>query len=179
LSTTCVGSTPHTEEGGEIARSDSCQRSSMNSCCEARQGALRRESQGWTTVKSSQLRCNEIEIVRTRCLVPSTLTRGLTRQQSKGFRGRALTMAPKLVTVASPCSPRPQRFSWRPCRRLGRQWLSTTTVRAERPHRRAVDGDRARYWIDIEPNPRSTDEFRRLGGSTRTYAIEPPTGDPP
>jgi hypothetical protein len=27
--------------------------------------------------------------------------------------------------------------------------------------------------------PRSTDEFRRLGRSTRTYAIEPPTGDPP
>jgi hypothetical protein len=29
------------------------------------------------------------------------------------------------------------------------------------------------------PKPRSTDEFRRLGRSTRTYAIEPPTGGPP
>jgi hypothetical protein len=35
----------------------------------------------------------------------------------------------------------------------------------------------AKFWV--EPKPRSTDEFRRLGRSTRTYAIEPPTGDPP
>jgi hypothetical protein len=29
------------------------------------------------------------------------------------------------------------------------------------------------------PKPRSSDEFRRLGRSTRTYAVEPPTGGPP
>jgi hypothetical protein len=30
-----------------------------------------------------------------------------------------------------------------------------------------------------EDETRSADEFRRLGRSTRTYAIEPPTGEPP
>ena len=45
--------------------------------------------------------CQFFRLARTRRLVPSTLTRGLTRQQSKEFRGRALTMAPKLVTVVS------------------------------------------------------------------------------
>jgi hypothetical protein len=37
--------------------------------------------------------------------------------------------------------------------------------------------DEAKFWVG--PKPRSTDEFRRLGRSTRTYAIEPQTGDPP
>jgi predicted lactoylglutathione lyase len=32
--------------------------------------------------------------------------------------------------------------------------------------------------IAASPKPRSIDEFRRLGRSTRTYAIEPPTGEP-
>src|SRR4051794_17828963 len=31
----------------------------------------------------------------------------------------------------------------------------------------------------LRTRPSSTDEFRRLGRSTRRYAIEPPTGDPP
>jgi hypothetical protein len=43
-------------------------------------------------------------------------------------------------------------------------------------HVQSAEGE-AKFWV--EPNPRSTDEFRRLGRSTTTYAIEPPTGDPP
>ena len=34
-------------------------------------------------------------------------------------------------------------------------------------------------WRAPWAKPKSTDEFRRLGRSTRTYAIESPTGDPP
>jgi hypothetical protein len=43
------------------------------------------------------------------------------------------------------------------------------------------DGAEARESVTAWPSasPRCTDEFRRLGRSTGTYAIEPPTGDPP
>jgi hypothetical protein len=44
---------------------------------------------------------------------------------------------------------------------------------------RTTSGCFSRFACRPGRDPRSTDEFRRLGRSIRTYAIEPPTGDQP